>query len=409
MQEVRREHEPEAFEYPKEEEEETFDRTPRRSRMKRVFLPVLAVAAVLIALGFAATAESSVSIRPRSESVSIAETFLASRSGAATTTLPVVSYELMTLTREAGKEVPATGKSFVERKASGRIVIYNKHSSSPQELIATTRFESSDGKIYRIQEGVIVPGFTVVNGETVPGSIEVTVYADAPGDSYNIDLADFTIPGFKGNPRYENFYARSKTKMAGGFSGEVTVASEADTAAAREELHQKLDAEIRAEAASQKPEGFLLYAEGISVSFESLPGVEKNGAVEIRERAVLSGVLLPKEKVAEAAAKQGTSGYDGAPVTLDGAEGLVFTLVNKEATKPASGGDFDFKLEGTSTLVWQVDTAKLAGELAGQTKEKASEIFASYPGIEEAKVIIRPFWKRTLPGEAAHVRIKLDY
>jgi len=47
------------------------------------------------------------------------------------------------------KTYPASGSDFVERGATGIITIYNDFSSDPQDLVATTRFETPDGKIYR--------------------------------------------------------------------------------------------------------------------------------------------------------------------------------------------------------------------------------------------------------------------
>src|SRR6185369_16142505 len=44
------------------------------------------------------------------------------------------------------------------QKARGNVTIYNEFSAEPQSLVATTRFESTDGKIFRLIEGVTVPG-----------------------------------------------------------------------------------------------------------------------------------------------------------------------------------------------------------------------------------------------------------
>ena len=66
---------------------------------------------------------------------------------------------------------------------------------------------------------VTIPGTKVENGKTVPGSKEVDVVADKAGAEYNIGLTDFTIPGFKGSPKFETVFARSKTEMTGGYVG----------------------------------------------------------------------------------------------------------------------------------------------------------------------------------------------
>ncbi len=73
------------------------------------------------------------------------------------------------------------GKNVTGKKAEGSVTIYNEFSNAPQPLVATTRLETSDGKIFRIVKGVTVPGTTLVDGEIKPGAIEVQVVADQPG------------------------------------------------------------------------------------------------------------------------------------------------------------------------------------------------------------------------------------
>jgi len=77
-----------------------------------------------------------------------------------------------------------------------------------------------------LSSAIDISSLFIENGKTVPGSIEVTVYADEPLSKYNIGLTDFTVPGFKGAPQFETFYARSKTPMTGGFTGMEPVVEE---------------------------------------------------------------------------------------------------------------------------------------------------------------------------------------
>ena len=53
----------------------------------------------------------------------------------------------------------------MERKASGQIIVYNAYNDNNQKLIKNTRFETPDGKIYRIQASIIVPGTKVEEGK----------------------------------------------------------------------------------------------------------------------------------------------------------------------------------------------------------------------------------------------------
>jgi hypothetical protein len=114
----------------------------------------------------------------------------------------------------------ATGKSGASnQKARGTAVIYNEFSSEPQSLVATTRLETPDGKLFRLVEGVTVPGMTDVSGKKEPGAIEADVIADQVGAEYNIEPTTFTIPGFKGGPKYAKFSAKSMKSMSGGGGG----------------------------------------------------------------------------------------------------------------------------------------------------------------------------------------------
>lgn len=109
-----------------------------------------------------------------------------------------------------------TGASVsVEGKASGKVVILNKYSQTSQSLVATTRLLSKEGKLFRLAKDVIVPGMEGDN----PGKIEASVIADKAGEDFNISASQFTIEGFKGNPKYEKFEVTSSDPMKGGGVG----------------------------------------------------------------------------------------------------------------------------------------------------------------------------------------------
>jgi len=96
-----------------------------------------------------------------------------------------------------------------EYKATGIITIYNTYSSSPQTLVKTTRFVSEGGKLFRTTKTIVVPGADASSGKIVPGSTTVEVIASEPGNEYNIGPSTFSIPGFKGTPKYLAFYGES--------------------------------------------------------------------------------------------------------------------------------------------------------------------------------------------------------
>ncbi len=137
----------------------------------------------------------------------------------------------------------ATGTSTSENfKARGTVVIYNNYGPQPQPLVATTRLLTPDGKLFRLVKRVTVPGMKTVDGKTVPGEVRAEVIADKPGEEYNIGPSEFTIPGFKGSPKYGKFTAKSDAPMVGGSTkgGTKTVVTEEDLKRAKEEAEQKI-------------------------------------------------------------------------------------------------------------------------------------------------------------------------
>ncbi len=130
------------------------------------------------------------------------------------------SGRMTTLERSVQLSLEATGVGTSENaKARGKIKIYNDFSKDPQPLVATTRFETKDGKIFRLAEGVTVPGVSETGGKRERGMVEATVVADQAGEGYNISPTTFIIPGFKGGPKYEKFTGESGQVFTGGGSG----------------------------------------------------------------------------------------------------------------------------------------------------------------------------------------------
>ena len=143
----------------------------------------------------------------------------------------------------------ASGEAEVTERASGTITISNAFSSDSQTLVATTRFVSQDGKLFRLDNTIVVPGAEIVDGEIQPSTIDATVTADEPGEEYNIGPSTFSIPGFQGSPKYNKFTARSSEPMRGGASGVVRVVTEEDITSVRQGIEDALAEKLEQEFA----------------------------------------------------------------------------------------------------------------------------------------------------------------
>jgi hypothetical protein len=343
-----------------------------------------------------------IKVTPKQEAVLISGEFTAFRDAQS----GELSFDVMTLGRDVSIEVVATGEEFVEEKASGKIVIYNDYSSAGQKLIDNTRFETPNGLIFRIKEGVTVPGQKVVDGKTVPGSIEVNVFADEAGENFNIGLSDFTIPGLKSDPRYSKFYARSKTVMSGGVSGMVRKASDSDLEKASRDLESQLESEILVEAMSVKPEGFILLDNAFVIESDLKTANGSDGSVVVTKSATFYGLIFNEKEFAEFVADKTVSSYDGSLVELVETDSLVFEMDASDKANLPNTESVNFELNGNTKVVWTFDEEALIESLKGQSKNDVDSILSRYTGIESAEVVVRPFWKRTIAENDKKIKLE---
>ncbi len=367
------------------------------------------VAVLIVAFAVAAIFTSAtVSISPRAQTVSVVDsvTFTAKRSA----TPPELPFELLTITKSAGKEVSASGEEKVERKASGSIIIYNDVDSAPQRLIKNTRFETSSGLIYRINESIVVPGKTTANGQSVPGSVEAVVYADEAGEKYNISKTDFTVPGFKSDPvRYKGIYARSKTEIGGGFVGVVKKVSEADQKNAEEALRGTLRDELLKESLAQVPEGFVLFDGASQISFSALPQSDDRGSsVTINQQGVLRGILFSKKALSQYIALQVAPDIAKGNVLIADHKTLAFTLKEPSLISADNLESVSFTLSGTASFISQFDEKVIKTDLAGKPERNLGTIMSNYPGVQSADSVIRPFWKGSFPKDTEDISIVIE-
>ncbi len=376
---------------------------PRSGNRFHYALWGLAVLAVVV-LGFIGSSFFSgvtVSVVPKQVDARIDGTFTMSREAAPGT----LQYDIMKIDNQGTKSVAATGEENAAVKASGTIVVYNDYSAASMRLIKNTRFETASGLVYRVDRAIVVPGKKTVGGKSVPGQVEAVVYADAPGTKYNIGLSDFTVPGLKGSPQYEKFYARSKTEMTGGFEGKRLTVSPAALETTRATIREELRKALLAAAFSQKPNGFRLDESTVIVEFSDLPNEDQKDSVDVRVKGTLYGVLIDEQKLAAFVAEHAVAGYDGSAIRIANPDALSVDL-NLGAEPVWESTQVSVDLNGNPRLVWSVDTDRLARDLAGKDKEAINTVLTGYPAIASAEAVVRPFWRRSFPEDPVKISIK---
>jgi hypothetical protein len=312
-----------------------------------------------------------------------------------------VPFQIMSLSAEDTVKLTPTGEQRVTKKASGQIVIYNNFSTGSQVLIKNTRFETPDGKIFRIDSGTTVPGIKKVDGKNIPGSVTVTVYADEAGTEYNIGLVDFTIPGFKGSPRYDKFYGRSKTVMSGGASGMVKTISDTDRETAKENLTKSLTEKLLTLVKAQKPNGTVIYPEAMFFTFidtvnDNAEASEKD--VPFTLQGKLDVVLFNENSLSQKIVKTTVNLTENEKIKIDNIESLKFAWKNSTSGVPQKTDTLDFQLSGSANAVWGIDINAFKNKLAGKSVAEYNAVSVQFLGIEKTSdKKFSPPWRKVFP------------
>jgi len=375
--------------------------TNKRTYSKKIIYSVIGFVVLIVAFSIFTLMKSvTVTYVPKSTDISFSkDSFTAYRLGGD----GKLAFSVIKLASDKGLETPASGQEQVSIKASGKAIVYNNSGTAPQKLVKNTRFQTTDGKVYRIQSDISVPGKT----GTTPGSLEVTLYADQPGADYNIPLSDFTLLGLKGDPKFTTVYARSKTPMSGGFVGLSKKVSDADLTTAKTSLEAGLKDSLLTEAKAQVPSDYVLFTNLVQISYSDLPqSAPTDKGVTVNRHAEFSGVMFRKEDLSTfLASKKLTGATNVQGISFTNLESLDFAFATGTQIDLLKADSLNFTVSGDTKAVYFVPEEALKSDLAGISKNTLTDILKNYPTIETATAVIHPFWSGSFPNDPSKIKI----
>jgi len=305
-----------------------------------------------------------------------------------------IPYSLQTLTAETSQEVPASGREEVEDFATGTIKV-TKASAGSQPLIKNTRFESEDGRIYRVRHSITIPG----NGQK-----EIEVFADQPGETYNLAVGTFTIPGLDGFPEFDEIKAETITAISGGFLGVRNVVSEEDEERTRATLQKKLETDLVAQIGTTISSDKVFYYTPSFIKYISTPSEATGDKVVLREKGVLQGLLFEKADITQALVKTsvvGSTNLDS--ITIDNIDALSITLEGKETFDPEVAETGSLLISGSPAYSWGIVQGVLGDQIKGVSQGDAESELLRQTGIQKFTIDISPFWKNSLPKDSGDI------
>lgn len=293
-----------------------------------------------------------------------------------------------------------TGSKIVEGspQIGGVIEIYNAYSAAPQKLIAQTRFETKDGKIFRIQNPIIIPGAKISGSKLTPSSAKTNVVGDEISDDYLIGPSYFTIPGFKGSPKYAGFYAKNAEPMVKKIS---VLLSKEELLKNKNELSNKLSQELTADTLNTLQNSDLQLIKGASevkIDDFKLIGNVLNmkitwQAIFFKEKdfkTLIDYFISSRYPDLQNFAFDGDIAYPEAS-RVDFKKGELF---------------FTFNVDKNNAL--PVDISGLKKELAGRDEAGMRTIITGKNYINSAAIYLWPFWVKKAPNNISKINITID-
>ncbi|MCF7865111.1 MAG: hypothetical protein K9M11_01210 [Candidatus Pacebacteria bacterium] len=381
------------------DEEESFEewRNTKNNSFWRAWVALAVLASAGIAIFSIFFTSATITINPVKHDLVLKESNLA---------LDLIKHEDNNTEISKSTEITANGTIKVDRKATGKVVLYNAYNSSTQKLVGGTRLQTPNGLIYKLKTTVNIPAQKTVSGKKVPGSIEAEIEASESGDKYNQGLKDFSVVAYKGSDMYDSIYGRSKTSLTNGFSGTVPNITSKDTSSAvssiKDEIAKEADSYF-AKLVKSKGDTFAYVPTTKQTSYgETKQEVSKDGkTATITISAKVSAMIFDSTSLFEQIIKMqsdestATSSDISATATADE---IVYTGDLSKLIVNISKDSSSVSVSGTTTISSAIDVSKVAKAVSGLEKEQAIGAIKRLVELETIEIDIRPWWNKKLPS-----------
>lgn len=320
-----------------------------------------------------------------------------------------LTYDSLTTSDTISETVAATKGTLTQSKAKGVAIIYNNYSASPQVLVAGTRIANTSGFVYRTTSTVTIPG-----KKTNPGSLAVNVVADQAGADYNVTVSeaktDFKLIGYKGTDKYAGFYARLKTDITGGFSGNKMTINADVKKAAIVKMQNTLKERLLAKLNQDTPKDSILYPTAFNIEYEVLePVMLDTSRAELTVKGIAYGAIFNSDSLIKYIAGREIKRFPSDTYTIEGARALEFKISNTKDFSIKKNSSLIFTLQGPISINGIFSEEQLKKELAGTKLDQSNAIFAKYTSIANAYALITPFWMRSFPNSVDKITIEYKH
>ncbi|PJA41720.1 hypothetical protein CO177_00870, partial [Candidatus Wolfebacteria bacterium CG_4_9_14_3_um_filter_37_9] len=242
-------------------------------------------------------------------------------------------------------------------------------------------------------------------GKITASGVKVKVIADKIGAEYNIGPTKFTIPGFKGTPKYDGFYAKSESQMAGGFVGELAYPTDDEIKTAKEKTESALEESLTTLISSQIPADFKIIegARQFNVIREDVNqevNQDSNFSVFAEGELTIAGFKEPNllELMGGLAQKELGESF----------KAKKYSLEYGVARPDIQSGKINFSINYSGTFWQPIDIEQFKNSILNKKETELKVFVFSLDGVERATVSLWPFWVKRVPDNIAKVEVEVE-
>lgn len=363
-----------------------------------LFLSLLLISIIFFLATFAFDG-ATITIKPLKKETPISETYIVSEIDRQNLlqNKEIAVHEEITIPKKTIKKV--------FRKAEGNVTIYNNFSDQIQKFVKGTRLATTDGKIFKIQDSVTVPG---KKGDK-PGEIDVKVQADIEGVEYNIGPTKFTVPGLKGSPKYKDFYAESSTTMKGGVNGNIAEVSDVELQKGLADMKEKLIAGVQEKIDDDVPEGFIFNKDTLVLRTSKFEKVgEDDNTATYAQSATGTTLFFKRDEIVKKILEKQESNNTAKPIVkvLDTTKFEV--SVSNQAEAINGDSQVTLTLTGVVPAIYYPNKQAILEYYAGRNVSEFNDIAKKFQFIESAKRVIYPFWNTRFPNNISKITVEFE-
>lgn len=311
----------------------------------------------------------------------------------------ILKGRILELVMEKTKEFTIKGQEQASEKYGGIMTIVNDKSED-QLLVSRTRFESTNGKIFRIHERIIVPA---------KGSIDAYVISDEVGEGYKELPGKFILPGFK------NEYSR--TKVYGQTTETMVKKSITSYIIAQEDIDNVKDdviSELEKDALNKLRE-LLIRGEQLSESDITTEIISSESTKEIGEESkdfeytiklkVIGVVFKQDELLTLAQSFLNNQLTETQQLVNYNNDSFEYDITNYAADEKS----ITLEVELSAEVMQNTRSESLdKGKFKGLTQREIIDYLDTLPAMDSVEVIFSPFWVKQAPRFSDHIEIIIN-